>query len=217
MYTWPELVALYRLSTPPSSNLEPRYNVCPTDTIDAVLRGGDERALVPMRWGLIPSWWKKPLKEMKVASFNARSESVAEKPMFAESFARRRCLIPVSGYYEWLTTPEGKQPYYFTRRDGQIITIAGIQDGWVDPDSRECLRSCSMIITNANKFVARIHDRMPVILESKDFEQWERGDAKDAAALMKPASDDVLDMRPVSRRVNRSRADASDATLIEAV
>jgi putative SOS response-associated peptidase YedK len=163
------------------------------------------------------SWWKKPLKEMRLATFNARSESVAEKPMFAESFARRRCLIPASGYYEWLTMPAGKQPYYFTRRDGQIITIAGVQDGWTDPDSGERMRSCSMIVTAANKFVSGIHNRMPVILESKDFEQWERGSVQDAAALMKPASEDLLDMRLVSKRVNSSRADAGDATLIEVV
>jgi putative SOS response-associated peptidase YedK len=87
----------------------------------------------------------------------------------------------------------------------------------IDGEAVAQLWSCSMVITEANKFVSGIHDRMPVILESKDFEQWERGDAKDAAALMKPASDDLLDMRPVSRRVNNSRADASDATLIEAV
>jgi len=216
MYTWQELVELYHLSTPPWSNLEPRFNICPTNTIDAVVRGDEERALIPMRWGLIPSWWKKPLNEMRLATFNARSESVAEKPMFAESFARRRCLIPASGYYEWLTTPAGKQPYYFTRRDRQTITIAGVQDGWTDPDSGERMRSCSMIITAANKFVSGIHDRMPVILESKDFEQWERGNVMDAAALMKPAGDDLLDKRLVSRRVNSSRADASDATLIEA-
>ena len=123
----------------------------------------------------------------------------------------------MSGYYEWVATPTGKQPYYFTRRDGQTITIAGIQDGWIDPDSRECLRSCAMVITDANKFVADIHHRMPVILGSKDFDQWERGSVQDATALMKPASDDLLEMRPVSRRVNSSRADAGDATLIEAV
>jgi putative SOS response-associated peptidase YedK len=166
---------------------------------------------------LIPGWWNKPLREMKLATFNARSDSVADKPIFAESFAKRRCLIPASGYYEWVTTPGGKQPYYFTRRDRQIITIAGIQDGWTDPDSRERLRSCAMVITDANKFMADIHDRMPVILEPKDFEQWERGNVKDAAALMKPADDDLLNKRPVSRRVNSSRADGSDGTRIEAV
>ena len=217
MYTWQELVALYHLSTPPSSNLESRYNICPTDTIDVVVRGGDERALVPMRWGLIPGWWNKPLKETRLATFNARSDSVADKPMFSESLAKRRCLIPASGYYEWVATPAGNQPYYFTRRDGRIITIAGIQDAWTDPGSGERMRSCSMVITDANKFVMDIHDRMPVILEFRDFERWARGCVKDAAALMKPADDDLLDKRPVSQRVKSSRADASDATLIEAI
>jgi putative SOS response-associated peptidase YedK len=217
MYTWQELVELYQLSTAPTSNLEPRYNICPTDTIDVVVRGGDDRSLPPMRWGLIPNWWSKPLKEMRLATFNARSDSVAGKPMFAESFARRRCLIPASGYYEWVATPKGKQPYYFTRRDGKTLTIAGIHDYWRDPANGERLWSCAMVITNANRFVAGIHDRMPVILEPKDFAQWERGTVEDAAALMKPADDDLLEKHPVSMRVNSSRADASDATLIEAV
>jgi putative SOS response-associated peptidase YedK len=116
-----------------------------------------------------------------------------------------------------VTTPEGKKPYYFTRRDGQIITIAGVQDGWTDATSGERLRSCAMVITDANGFVSDVHDRMPVILGPKDFEQWEGGSAKDAAALMKPANDDALEKRRVSARVNSSRADASDATLVEPV
>jgi putative SOS response-associated peptidase YedK len=94
MYTWQELVALYHLTTPPWSNLEPRYNICPTDSIDVIINADGQRALVPMRWGLIPNWWKKTLKELRMATFNARSDTIAEKPVFAESFARRRCLIP---------------------------------------------------------------------------------------------------------------------------
>jgi putative SOS response-associated peptidase YedK len=217
MYGWRELVELYKLTMAPPSNLQPRYNICPTDTIDVVVSGDGERALVPMRWGLVPGWWKKPLKEMKVATFNARSDTIADKPMFRDSFKRRRCLIPASGYYEWVTTPEGKQPYYFTRRDGQVITIAGVQDGWTEPRTGERLRSCSMVITEANEFVADIHDRMPVILEVEHFEQWMEGDANDAAALMKPAEDARLQKWPVSKRVNSSRADDSDATLIEKI
>jgi putative SOS response-associated peptidase YedK len=100
--------------------------------------------------------------------------------------------MPASGYYEWVDTPEGKQPYYFTRRDGQAMTIAAIQDGWVDPTTREAVRSCTMVITEANKFVTEVHDRMPVILEATDFEQWERGDVKDAAALMKAAGEELV-------------------------
>ena len=169
------------------------------------------------RWGLVPGWWKKSLKEMRVATFNARSDTIADKPMFRDSFKRRRCLIPASGYYEWVTTPEGKQPYYFSRRDGQVITIAGVQDGWTEPQNGERLRSCSMVITEANEFVSDIHDRMPVILEAEHFEQWMNGNANDAAALMRPASDELLQKWPVSRRVNSSRADDSDGTLIEKI
>ncbi len=203
---------LYGLTSTPS-NLQPRYNVCPTTTIDAVV--GHE--LVPMRWGLVPGWWSKPLKEMKLATFNARAETIAEKPMFRSAFKRNRCLIPASGYFEWKTTPEGKQPYFFSRKDGKPITIAGIWDEWTDKESGTPLHSCCMVITEPNKFAAEIHDRMPVILEEKNFEQWQKSDAKDAAALMKPAGESVLQAWAVSKRVNSSRADGDDATLIEKI
>jgi putative SOS response-associated peptidase YedK len=200
---------------PSAPNLQPRYNICPTTAVDVVIFGDGQRTLVPMRWGLIPGWWKKPLKEMRLATFNARAETITEKSMFRESFQRRRCLIPASGYYEWVDTTDGKQPYYFTRRDGQVLTIAAIQDGWTDPATHEAVRSCAMVITEANKFVAEVHDRMPVILEVANFEQWERGDVKDAAALMKPANEEVLQKWPVSKRVNSSRTSDDDPSLIE--
>jgi putative SOS response-associated peptidase YedK len=214
--TWPEIVKLYRLTLDyPARNTQARYNICPTTTIDTILDTDAERKLVPMRWGLIPSWWQKPLKDMKLATFNARAESVAEKPMFRSAFKHNRCLIPASGYYEWHDTPDGKQPYYFTRRDGQPVTIAGLWDEWTNKAANETLKSCAMVITEPNKFVAELHDRMPVILEAKDFEQWEQGDVKDAGALMKPADEDVLQRWPVSKRVNSSRASDDDATLID--
>jgi putative SOS response-associated peptidase YedK len=207
---------MYSLTSVPS-NVQPSFNVCPTDTVDIVVRGGDKRVLLPMRWGLIPGWWKKPLKEMRVATFNARSDTIATKPMFRDSFERRRCLMPASGYYERVMAPnKSKHPFYFTRADGQAMTIAAIQDGWLNPEG-ELIRSCAMVIGEPNKFVSEVHDRMPVILESKDFEQWERGDVQDAAALMKPADEDVLQKGPVSQRVNSSKADKDDATLIQAV
>src|ERR1043166_3757789 len=124
--------------------------------------------------------------------------------------------MPASGYYEWHDTSDGKQPYYFTRADGQVMTIAAIQDAWTQSNG-EKLRSCAMVITDPNAFVAEVHDRMPVILEPKDFDQWERGDVKDAAALLKPVGEDVLQKWPVSKRVNSSRADDQDATLIERI
>src|SRR5271155_718249 len=129
--TWDEIVRLYRLTIKqPPRNVQPRYNICPTDPVDVVVRDDGERMLAPMRWGLIPNWWSKPLKEMKLATFNARAETVAEKPMFRSAFKRTRSFIPVSGYYEWQDTPSGKQPYYFTRQDRHAITIAGLWDEW---------------------------------------------------------------------------------------
>ena len=99
--TWREIVSLYRLSVPatPERNLPARYNICPTDTIDTVVEEDGKRDLVPMRWGLVPWWWKKRAKDVP-ATFNARAETVSEKPMFRDAFKRRRCLIPASGYYE---------------------------------------------------------------------------------------------------------------------
>ena len=100
--TWREIVALYRLTAPATlaRNLQARYNICPTTTIDTVIERDAQRELVPMRWGLVPFWWKKKAKETP-ATFNARAETVAEKPMFRAAFKRARCLIPASGYYEW--------------------------------------------------------------------------------------------------------------------
>ena len=134
--TWREIVALYRLSVPaePERNLPARYNICPTDTIDVVIERGGKRDLVPVRWGLIPNWWKKSAKEIP-ATFNARAETVAIKPMFRDAFRRSRCLIAASGYYEWLPTPTGKQPYYYTVRDGAPLTFAGLWDEWTDGET----------------------------------------------------------------------------------
>ena len=174
MYTWQELVALYRL-TLGTSNLQPRYNICPTTQIDVVDSAGGTRELVSMRWGLIPSWWRKPLKEMKLSTFNARAETVTTKPMFRSAFKRNRCIIPASGYYEWQTTPAGKQPYYFTPKDGPILSIAGLWDEWKNPETGKSLRSCTMIITEPNKFVAKIHDRMSDLLSPNQFEPWLSG------------------------------------------
>ncbi|HEY2412990.1 MAG TPA: SOS response-associated peptidase [Pirellulaceae bacterium] len=214
--TWEEIVWLYRLTlNAPPHNLRPRFNVCPTTNIDVVVREDEKRELLPMRWGLVPSWWSKPLKELKLATFNARAETVASNPFFRGAFQLTRCLMPVSGYYEWEDTPGGKQPYYFTRRDGQPLTIAGLWDEWREKTAGENLKSYAMVITGPNKFVAEVHDRMPVILEHKDFEQWESGETKDAVAIMKPADEDVLQRWPVSKRVNSSRANDDDPTLIE--
>jgi putative SOS response-associated peptidase YedK len=215
--TWAELVALYRLTmAAPPHNLRPRYNVCPTDPVDTVIEEEGRRELVPMRWGLIPRWWSKTIKDVKMATFNARAETVEAKPFFRDAFKRTRCLIPVAGYYEWQDTPGGKQPWYFTARDGSpLLTAAGLWDEWKDRQTGERLKSCTMIITAPNDFVAEVHDRMPVLLTEEQFAPWLSGEA--GMEYLKPAPNDYLQRSPVSKRVNSSKADADDPTLIEPV
>ena len=151
-----------------------------------------------------------------MATFNARAETVKTKPFFRDAFKRSRCLIPVSGYYEWQNTQDGKQPWYFTARDGSpALTVAGLWDEWKNRETGEPLTSCTMIITEPNDFVAAVHDRMPVLLTEQQFEPWLTGEA--GLEYLKPAPNDLLQKWPVSKRVNSSWADSDDAALIEEV
>jgi putative SOS response-associated peptidase YedK len=156
-YTWAETHALYRLTTPAAiPNFQPNYNVCPTDPADVVVPNEGTREVVQMRWGLVPIWWSKPLKELRLSTFNARVETVTTKPLFREPFQKKRCLMPVSGYYEWEDTPGGKQPWYFTARDGApVLTIAGLRDEWKNHETSERIKSCAMIITEPNDLSPR--------------------------------------------------------------
>ncbi len=114
-YTWQEISDLYGLFGA-ARNLQAHYNIAPTDTVEVVKIARDgANHLAPMRWGLIPWWWKKRVKDLP-PSFNARAETVADKPMFRDAFAHRRCIIPASGYYEWKAAPDGRQPYSSARR-----------------------------------------------------------------------------------------------------
>ncbi len=215
--TWADIVAAYRLTmAAPPHNMPPRYNVCPTDPVGVVRVREDEREFVQMRRGLVPRWWNKSLKDAKMATFNARAETVATKPFFRDAFNRNRCLIPMSGYYEWQDTRRGKQPWYFTAHDGSsILTAAGLWDSWKNPETGQPLLSCTMIITEPNALVAAVHDRMPVLLTEKQFEPRLRGDA--GVEYLKPAGNDLLQKWPVSKRVNSSKAPADDLTLIEQI
>ena len=128
------------------------------------------------------------------------------------AFERNRCVIPASGYYEWKPTRNGKQPYYISARDGAILSFAGLWDEWHDIEIGETIRSCAIIVTGANALTRPVHEQMPAVL--KRFEPWLAGVA--GAEVLKPAPEDMLQMWPVSRRVNRVGHDA-DRTLIEAV
>ena len=174
--------------------------------------GGTE--LVPMRWGLIPYWWKKPVKQLP-ATFDARAEGIATKPMFRDAFKRHRCIIPASGYYEWITKVDGKQPFFISAVDGGALSFAGLWDRWKNPETVEIVTSCTIIVTDANAFTRPIHDRMPVILDRTDFKAWLNGAA--GAELLRPAADECVRVWPVSRRVNKTGNGDDDPSLADEV
>lgn len=213
-HTWAELHRLYKLSDKiaPTTNFQPRFNICPTTQVDAVVDDG-ERKLLQMRWGLIPSWWSRTLKDLKLATFNARAETVDTKPFFKAAFRKKRCIIPASGYYEWQHIDGDKkpQPWYFTQKTSPIISIAGIWDEWQDRESGNTIQSCAMIITEPNSLVAEVHDRMPVILQPEQFESWLSGAL--GKESLTPADDNVLQRWAVDKRVNSSRASDEDESL----
>lgn len=208
-YTWQEVHDFLNVSGLPR-NLRARYNIAPTMDVDVVAAEDGGPALTQMRWGLCPSWWKKTLAELP-STFNARAETVAEKPMFRAAFKRSRCVVPASGFYEW-RVEDGKQPHYIAAADRSILLIAGLWGAWTDPVLEETIRSCALIVTFANKAMRAIHDRMPVLLRRDDADRWLAMEG--GGELLKPAPEDFLEWRPVSRRVNAvGRAD--NAGLIE--
>lgn len=213
-YTWEQIHAQYSAFVKHMTNLQPRANICPTTQVDAIVLEDGRRTFQSMRWGLIPSWFKPGNKQY--ATFNARAETVDKLPTFRTAFKSRRCIIPASGYYEWQTIEGDKpQPWYFTSTQYPIISIAGIWDEWTNPQTGEAIKSCSMIITEPNQFVAEVHDRMPVLLGPNQFDAWLS--ARAGKEVLVPAAEDALRKWPVSKRVNSSRAPDDDLTLFEPI
>jgi len=213
-YTWYDIDDLYHLAGA-ARNLQAHYNIAPTDPVDVVRSAAGEAAeLVSMRWGLVPYWWKKPLKQVP-ATFNGRAESVADTPMFRDAFKRHRCIVPASGYYEWITRPDGKQPYFISAADGGVLSFAGLWDRWKNRETGEFVTSCTIIVTDANVLTRPVHDRMPVVLDNADIGPWLNGAA--GIELLRPAAEDRLRMWPVSRRVNKTGSGDDDPTLIDEV
>ena len=145
-----------------------RYNVAPTQTVLAVREASDGREATFLKWGLVPRWAKDPSIGNKL--INARAETVTEKPSFREAFTRRRCLVPMEGFYEWARRGDRKRPFYFHMRDGEPFAVAGLWESWEGGD--ELLETCTLLTTEANELLASYHDRMPVILRPEDYDLW---------------------------------------------
>ncbi|WP_119300457.1 SOS response-associated peptidase [Dongia deserti] len=153
-------------------NLQPRYNIAPTQIVPVIgLEPNGERALRMFRWGLIPYWSKAMPKSAPL--INARSEGIADNKMFGDAFHRRRCLVPADGFFEWNQDKSLKDrtPWRIVDPERPAFAFAGVWEGWRSPEG-EIVRSFAIITTNANEKLARIHERMPVILKREDEDAW---------------------------------------------
>jgi len=188
--------------------LEPRYNVAPTQQVAVVRSAGEHKTLVLMSWGLVPSW----SEDTKIAShtINARSETVAEKPAFRHAIKYNRCIVPVSGFYEWKPVEHHKEPYYIEMANHAPMCLAGIWEKWNAPD-HSVLETFSILTTTSNSLLAPIHDRMPVILHPGDFNLWlskNMHDPQELERLYNPFPSEQMTVYQVPDLVNNPRFDS---------
>jgi putative SOS response-associated peptidase YedK len=207
-FTWAEIQAFYSLINEAAPNLKPSWNVAPTQDIGVIGARGERLGFTRMRWGLVPPWSKDLSGAARM--INARSDTIAEKPAFREAFARRRCVIPASGFFEWQGAGAAKTPWHITTASGEPLSFAGLWERWKTPEG-EWLHTATIITTDANTALGHIHHRMPVILARADVEPWLR---EGGPRLLRPCPDDHVRAWTVSTRVNSVKNDASD--LVEA-
>lgn len=193
----------------------PNYNTAPTTGVMVVREDGSTRRLDQFRWGLVPFW----AKDISVGNrmINARAETVATKPAFRKALERRRCIVPADGFYEWKAEPgsKKKQPYFIHRPDGEPFAFAGLWEVWKGPKDRaegepagEPLHTCTIITTEANEAMSELHDRMPVILPRRAWDQWlspEEHDTETLGKLLVPAPSEIIAFHAVSTEVNNVR------------
>ncbi len=181
-------------------NFPPREAIKPTEPVAVVVKRGGARRFELMRWGFIPAWVKDPAEFPLL--YNARGETLADKPAFRAAARRRRCLIPADGFYEWRRTGEGRamtrEPFFVSRADGRPMAMAGVWETYMDAGGGE-IDTVAVVTTAANGTVAAVHDRMPVIVEPRDFDAWldpsPGDDCTDALRLVRPAADDAVTVR----------------------
>lgn len=191
--------------------LTPRYNIAPTQPVATLVQSasGKNRQFKMLHWGLIPSWAKDTKLGAKL--INARAETVAEKPAFRSAFRQRRCLVLADGFYEWQQqeNKKQKQPYYIRFHDGCPFAFAGLWEHWENADG-ETLESCTLLTTEPNELMRPIHNRMPVILDPKDYDLWLDVEVKKPELLkplLHPYAAETMMAYPVSKAVNKATND----------
>jgi len=203
----------------PAPNFAANWNAAPTQDLPVVRydAAARHRSLDLMRWGLVPFW----AKDVKIgySTFNAKAEGIERKPAFREAFRRRRCLVPVNGFYEWKKAGKARQPYAVARADRTPLALAGLWEAWHSSPGEtggETLRSFTIVTTAANALLAPLHERMPVILDPEDWPLWlgeNPAEPAELKALLRPCPPEALTLWPVSPRVGNVRN--NDPALVE--
>jgi putative SOS response-associated peptidase YedK len=208
----PAVIALaFGLPFPPE--IHPRYNIAPMQQVPIIRENGEgTRELVQVRWGLVPRWARDPSIGSRM--INARAETVATKGAFRYALARHRCLVPVSGFYEWRKTASGKAPMHIGMPDARPFGLAGLYERWLSPEG-EVLDTCTILTTAACESLRDVHERMPVIVPPAAYARWLDCSGPDAGDLLAPWPGEGLRVYPVSTRVNAVRND--DAALCEPI
>jgi putative SOS response-associated peptidase YedK len=204
----PEAIrALFRYAERP--NFPPRYNVAPTQPVPVVRLLDGERHFALMRWGLLPSWVKDP--KGFALLINARGETLDEKPAFRNAMRRRRCLFPADGFYEWRQDGGVRRAFHARKPGGGPIAFAGLWETWTGPNGEE-MDTAAIVTTQANREMAAVHHRAPVIVPPEQFDLWldDRADPKLAAELVRPAPDGSMEVYEVSPGVNKVANDTLD-------
>ena len=184
----------------------PNYNICPSENVSVVVSNFGQRRLGQMRWGFIPHWYKSITDGPLL--FNARAETLAEKPAFRDACRNRRCLIPADGFYEWKKIEDSKsKPVYVKRSDRQQMIFAGIWQFWGDGENR--LAACTILTVPASEQISRIHHRMPLFIERDNWALWLGEKGVGASKLMKTPSDINLDLVNVSNDMKSTVAPAA--------
>ena len=185
---------------------EPRYNAAPTQWLPVIRQRPDgERVAHLLRWGLVPSWAKDEAIGHRL--FNARAETVAEKPSFRSAYRKRRCIVPANGFYEWKAAASGKQPYYVHAADDRLLALAGLWEHWNRAEDGARIDTFTILTTDANTVMQGIHERMPVMLGADACRTWLDAGSDPAAlhALLVPLDDIPLALHPVSKAVGNVR------------
>jgi putative SOS response-associated peptidase YedK len=196
---------------PLAEELGPRFNVAPTDDALVIVQRAERRAISAYRWGLIPHW----ADSSKVGSrmFNARAETLTSSPAFRDALRRKRCLVPVDGFYEWKREGTRRQPFLIARTDGRPLALAGLWSGWRDPTADRVIRTFTIVTAGPNAQVADLHDRMPIVIDEEAWSTWLDPALEDPAelhGLLVPNEEVDLRIVAVSRLVNDVRNDGPE-------